>query len=256
MRIPVVSYDWKQSLLNDLGNGDRDYLENTFIWEDVPSDLKFEIEGTEFQEDLFDNLVIAESSRELGRSDLINAKIVYEGLNGLTPEFARDDRVWTALAHYFGCGFLIDRHVGRDGSAGDRMTSILGCFFAESKQARGTRALTRVHGLARLWWTAHTAAKIGAPTLEECLEIFGSDIDFRNQVMERPTNASSNTAVAATCLARRNISEAGIRFSRKQARDWLVEVNLVGGGVLLAAQDVTSLTSRFEGLLQEQATKN
>ena len=39
---------------------------------------------------------------------------------------------------------------------------------------------------SRLWWTAHTAKKIGASTLEECLNIFGSDIDFRNQSWNGP----------------------------------------------------------------------
>ena len=231
MRIPVVSYDWKQELLNSFKNSDKAYLDNSFDWADVPPEEKFEIEGTEFQQDLFDSLSVSGSSNSMGERDLKNAKIVYEGLDGLTPEYARDDRIWTALAHYFGCSYVMERHVAEEGTPDDRFNSILGSFFAESSQASGTRLLTRVHGLARLWWTAHTAKKIGASTLEECLNIFGSDIDFRQAIMERPTNGSSNVAVAATCNARKALLNEGLKVTRKYYRPWLVEVNLVGGGL-------------------------
>ena len=93
MRIPVVSYDWKQELLNSFKNSDKAYLDNSFDWADVPPEEKFEIEGTEFQQDLFDSLSVSGSSNSMGERDLKNAKIVYEGLDGLTPEYARDDRI-------------------------------------------------------------------------------------------------------------------------------------------------------------------
>ena len=107
--------------------------------------------------------------------------------------------------------------MAEEGTPDDRFNSILGSFFAESSQASGTRLLTRVHGLARLWWTAHTAKKIGASTLEECLNIFGSDNDFRQAIMERPTNGSSNVAVA-TCNARKALLNEGLKVTRKYYR--------------------------------------
>ena len=51
--------------------------------------------------------------------------------------------------------------------------------------------------------------------------------------MERPTNGSSNVAVAATCNARKALLNEGLKVTRKYYRPWLVEVNLVGGGTLL-----------------------
>ena len=66
MRIPVVSYDWKQELLNSFKNSDKAYLDNSFDWADVPPEEKFEIEGTEFQQDLFDSLSVSGSSNSMG----------------------------------------------------------------------------------------------------------------------------------------------------------------------------------------------
>ena len=252
MKIPAISNVWKQTLLNNLSSSDAVYLTNDFHWDDVPPDEKFEIEGTEFEEDLFDSLKI---EKPLGKCDLTNAKIVYEGLRGLTPAIARDDRVWIALAHYFGAGFTVDRHVDKEETRKKRHLSILKFFFAIDPNAKGIRALTRTHGLSRLWWTAHTASKIGAPSLDECLKIFGSDTDFRNQLMERPTNANGPPAVRSTCLARQAVSASGKKVSREQLRDWMVEINFIGGGTLLAAQNPDDLTQKFEALLNIQANQ-
>ena len=231
MKIPAISNTWKQSLLNKLASSDSSYLANEFHWGDVPDDDKFEIEGTEFQEDLFESLKI---EKPFGQCDLTNSKIVYEGLHGLTPSMARDDRVWIALAHYFGAGFIIDRHIDKEETRKKRHLAILKFFFAIDPNAKGIRALTRTHGLSRLWWTAYTASKIGADTLDECLKIFSSDTDFRNQVMERPTNGNGASTVRSTCLARQALLASGRKVTRDQMRDWMVEINFIGGGMLLA----------------------
>ena len=113
--------------------------------------------------------------------DTQNCIVVNEALHQLTPFAARDERLWAHLCH----GPLLEYSRKRWPIPSDDNKAILNIrshFLAGNK-----RDLEARNSVARLFWLANIASRIGDLPLQKSLELILYRQDVRQNVIERPT---------------------------------------------------------------------
>lgn len=120
---------------------------------------KIERGGFHLQDILFDseNQLKLETSNG-SDDDFVNAKIIYEAFNELTPLEANDTRLWVRLTHDHCHKYVVNRW----SINGKTSEVVIDRFFYEGL---GQRA--RLHNaLSRLWWIAHLTVDKNAASEE------------------------------------------------------------------------------------------
>ena len=91
-----------------------------------------EVESISIRDEDFINLIFEPG----GSNDGKNAFIVYNALEGMTPNKAKDERIWTALTHSVGFEFSKNRWLVNLTNREKILRSIKSHFFRSRRQKR------------------------------------------------------------------------------------------------------------------------
>lgn len=171
----------------------------------APVDLKIPFDG-----DLFD----AE-----------NSQLIFENYSSLTPAMASEELLWVTLA------FRDYRKYATERWSGTGNNNLINHWFCPSARDRW-----RDQAISRLWWAGWYSNQFHSVSSAKVLETLYCNSDFIASFMGRPTT-SSNIPVAQVVisLAREHYVEAKDgKYNREKFREFLKEVDLVGGRQQLA----------------------
>ena len=180
----------------------------------APIDLKTPVDGENF--------------------DAENSRRIFSNYSSLTPAMASEELLWVTLAFRDYGIYASNRWTGTGAN------NLINHWFAPSARGRW-----RDQAIARLWWAGWYANQFHSIPPEKVLDVLYCNSDFIASFMGRPTT-SSNIPVAeiVISLAYKNyVDVPDGKYNREQFRNFLKEVDLVGGRQQLA---VLSQNSRAE----------
>lgn len=157
-------------------------------------------------------------------------------LSSVSSYLARDERLWTRLAHIEFLNYSRTRwEIPSDNAKA--IDHIRKHFFA-----KGARGIERDNAISRLWWMATICSKVDGLPIESALEAFLHQSDVRANIIERPST-SQNPTVLSAVVNRLASSLAGSQslYERERFRELMKRLNLEGGTRLLEALDSTEI---------------
>lgn len=259
MRAPIFKQRLVQTLWQNVEANYDLYINGGF--DDLLAGPQFanqvrEVESVTIREQDFVNLI----NEPGGSNDGENAFIIYNALEGMTPNKAFDERIWTAITHTVGFEFAKKRWALRFPQRDQNMQSIKTHFFGK---VGGKRGLHRNNAFASLWWWAHIVRRGSTEeNFKSRLSIFLKETDVRAQIIDRPTSSRVVQVADALidCVVDKMSSDPDSRFfkSPRQAgalqgpyREWLKKVDLAGGRHLYNAYTKEELKEKFKGFMLE-----
>lgn len=198
------------------------------------------------------NLLSLKADLKTGK-DVENAIIVHRELHRLTPALAADERIWTALCHQDEVvKFIWDRWVKRKRKRSDQVDQVRKHFFCSH---HGYRGITRYNALGSLWWMSYVAAKnLGDMPTDEAIKTFVEMSDLRSNLLDRSLSRVPNVfAAIISCYQRKLADDPETNFFKGRTgapyREWLSQINSVGGLLYFAVMEKEELEERFWNLL-------
>ena len=179
--------------------------------------------------------------------DAANALVVFGALENLTRQQAADERFWVHVSHLDCPGYIASRWLqSRPSRDRDAIRKVQNHFFA-----RGTRGITRDHGVARLWWLGATAHEVHPYCPRLFLDIVLHRQDVRSALIERPSLSMNLQVLRAIFSVMRDYWDSDRNlFDRNVFRSWMTSLNRRGGVLLLDALS----EDRLLQLLHTEAT--
>ncbi len=213
-----------------------------------------EVKDLFVREEDFLNLV----AKSGGQYDAFNANIVYAAFENMSPNQAYDERIWVAATHTFGLDFTRNRWLSQKQDKETNLKSIKAHFFA---RVDGSRGIHRNNAFSSLWWWAHVISRSGNADFARRLEVFLTYTDLRANIMERPVSSRTPQVFDAIikCVIKKIEAEPGTKFFSRQRisgeippyRQWMMQINRLGGRKLLNAQSVDELVNHFEKFMTQ-----
>ncbi len=166
---------------------------------------------------------------------------VADGLNGVTPYLARDERIWVRLTHIELLHYSRTRWPIPSTDI-EAVAHIQKHFFA-----RSARGIERDNAISRLWWMATVAGKVEGLKTSEALDALLFQSDVRASIIERPST-SQNTALLSALVIQLHKSLLSNQelFERKRFRSLMKQLNINGGVKLLDVLGVDILQEMVE----------
>ena len=164
-----------------------------------------------------------------GERDIENSLLVSQGIEGLTPYLARDERIWTYLTHTILLNYTRERWpIPEDDTKA--VSYISSHFFS-----KGIRGVMRTNSVARLWWAAHLSNKVEGLSLKDSLVALLYRQDIRGAIAERPTISRSSVIFSSVIRIMNDSYKTEERelFNRKVRRGSMKELNFIAGARLL-----------------------
>jgi len=181
----------------------------------------------------------------LSSSDEVKSCLaIANGLDGVTPYLARDERLWTRLTHFDFFEYSRARWPIPDDDD-KAIIHIRKHFFA-----RDSRGIERDNAISRLWWMSELCKRVQNLSLKEALTAFLYQSDVRASIIERPTT-SQNPNVLSVVINKLHESYLGDKslFEREKFRALMKQLNIQGGVRLLEALNPADI----EGVIDEVA---
>lgn len=169
-------------------------------------------------------------------------------LSSVSSYLARDERLWTRLAHIEFLNYSRTRwEIPTDNTKA--VDHIKKHFFA-----KGARGIERDNAVSRLWWMATICSKVHELSLEKALEAFLYQSDVRANIIERPST-SQNPTVLSAVVNKLSSSLAGNQalYDREKFRVVMKRLNLEGGTRLLEALDSDEIKQVVDKIATEVA---
>ncbi|MBL7003938.1 MAG: hypothetical protein ISR69_07930 [Gammaproteobacteria bacterium] len=161
--------------------------------------------------------------------DVENSLLISQGIEGLTPYLARDERIWVYLTHTILLNYTRERWpIPEDDN--NAISFISDHFFS-----KGIRGVMRTNSVARLWWAVHLSNKVEGLSLEDSLNTLLHRQDVRGAIAERPTISRSSVIFSSVIKVMNesyNTEEKEL-FDRKTNRGSMKELNFIAGARLL-----------------------
>lgn len=201
-------------------NMDR-YCSGDFV--DLSRELNWGIELNSVKVDP-ERLTELDPSSNSSELDIKNSLVVYGALDGLTPNIARDERIWVRLCHVECLDYARTRW-GIPDSAESAVPHIEKHFFARTlTQTRDDNALSR------LWWLAYIAHETCPEDPEFVLNNILKSADIRMNTIERALTGARVPLMAG--IVRALDSEPWLSEAEKNFRKYMKVLNREGGGML------------------------
>lgn len=164
-----------------------------------------------------------------GDRDIENSLLISQGIEGLTPYLARDERIWVYLTHTVLLNYTRERWPIPENDD-DAIKYISAHFFS-----RGIRDTMRSNSVSRLWWAAHLSNKVEDLSLDESLHTLLYKKDVRGAIIERPTISRSPIIFSSVIKVMHDSykTEGKELFNREVNRKSMKELNFVAGAKLL-----------------------
>ena len=166
---------------------------------------------------------------------------ILNGLHGVTPYLARDERLWVRLTHIEYLNYSRARWtIPKDNVKA--IAHIKKHFFA-----KGTRGIERDNAISRLWWMSEICKKVQGLTLHQALTAFLFQSDVRANIIERPTT-SQNAALLSAVVNKLHQSYMADKalYGREKFRSVMKKLNIEGGIKLLEVLDSKALGEVIE----------
>jgi len=97
----------------------------------------------------------------------------------------------------------------------------------------------------------HTAKHITAFTVDKVFEILFFNSDYRSSLLERNSTANAINVTTAILKITDEAYGEGIKFKRESFRNFIKEVNIIGGRSNLAAMDIENLVKVLKPVYRE-----
>ena len=217
----------KQEAINSLRDGIKDNLE-LYRYGNFEGLIKNDI-STLNGNILIDEFLLKDLHCNNGDRDIENCLLISQGIAGLTPYLARDERIWTYLTHTILLNYTRERW-GIPEDDNDAVKFISAHFFS-----KGIRDTMRSNAVSRLWWATHLSNKVEGLSLEDALNTLLYKKDVRGAIIERPT-VSINSTIFSSVIKVMNDSyntEERRLFNREVNRSSMKELNFIAGAKLL-----------------------
>ena len=250
MEIPI----FPQALVSELYNNVKSNLDRytaTFDSFSLHSKCK-NLNTTKVPENLSELMCYGKNKETPGHLDALNSIVLFKNLEGITPYQARDERIWSAIAHVFLTNYSLVRHKIKDEDE-DKVKAIQTRFFA---RGGGLRSIERNNAASRLWWSGYFVDRCKEGNdFEELTHLLVTDTDFRAEVIERPGMARIPQVALAVLLCKKRLIEETPKSTFFSGRDnppfrqWFKHINMAGGSKLYAAMTSTELFDLFWGYL-------
>jgi hypothetical protein len=168
-------------------------------------------------------------------AEISNSLLVYQGLEGMTPALAREERLWTRLCHIEFLEYARARWLTTDDVAG----AVRLHFFAA-----GLRGCRDRNALGRLWWNGHVAALASPDNIEDGLRRLLGRANIRLQVIDRADSAFRQPLVSG--IVRLLGRDEWFESYDAAIADFMFEVNKRSGGIIFEALDETAIDALLE----------
>ena len=158
-------------------------------------------------------------------AEIRNSLIIFNAFDGMTPNLAREERIWTRLSHVECFEYSRERWVSGAKDDAELSKKIEIHFFAKSS--------TRIrddHAISRLWWNAHIAHICFPQDPEKALNMILGKADIRSNFIER-SRVTSRINLAGGII-RAMTQEPWVTKHENNYRSFMKSVNNYGGGKL------------------------
>jgi hypothetical protein len=200
---------------------------------------------------LIDDFLLKDLHCNNGDRDIENCLLISQGIVGLTPYLARDERIWAYLTHTILLDYTRERwSIPEDDD--DAIKFISAHFFS-----KGNRDTMRSNAVSRLWWAAHLSSKVKDLSLEDALNILLYTQDIRGAIIERPT-VSINSAIFSSVIKVMNDSyntKEKKFLNREVNRNSMKDLNFIAGAKLLQGMSDKDVLHIVNGCFQKSANK-
>ena len=158
-------------------------------------------------------------------AEIGNSLLVYQGLQGMTPALAREERLWARLCHIECLDYARKRWIGKEEKAA---TAVRLHFFAT-----GLRGCRDQNAIGRLWWNGHLATLAMPGDIETGLKRLLTRANFRLQIVDRADSAFRQPLVGG--IFRLLGTEDWFNSYDAAIADFMFEVNKRSGGIMYEA---------------------
>ena len=175
----------------------------------------------------YDALSELKGDERSAEADVVNSRIVYSALRGMTPAIAADERIWTRLTHVECLNYSRARWLV--GVTKEKLANMVELHMF----ARGRTGIRDDNALSRLWWNMHIASIADPDDPVGALDLIVKRADVRMQFVERPGSAARRSLARAVVRGMRR--EPWLLSSDAAFRAFMKVLNRNGGGILFEA---------------------
>ena len=160
-------------------------------------------------------------------AEVRNSLLVWNGLSGMTPALARDERLWVRLCHVDFLPFARERWL----KGGEKDANLVKIHFF----ANGLNGCRDDNAIGRLWWNAHVASIASPDDVELGLRRLLGRANYRMQIIERSNTAFREPLVRG--IVRLLGEEPWLNVDDEAIVDFMKEVNKRSGSFIFEALD-------------------
>ena len=218
--------------------------------EEIPSLIQqTEVRTSDLQTDSLQNKLVIESDSRT-EFDAENSQTVYKALKNLTPYHATDERLWVYLCHADCKEYAASRWLSPSQPADPlKAKREIAHFFVPSSSKQ--RNLIRSNAVSRLWWMGYLANEIAPDEPEHFLEILLYNQDVAVQVLTRSITPNRRLLSSIFGVLKENWNDNKKLLERNIFRDWMKNINIYGGAVLLDALSDKQLEDKLREFSEE-----
>jgi hypothetical protein len=235
VRLSVLSMESVEILRHHLPHHSKE-LKNFDETSATALELKFIDTEYRFDKDA-PTLQNPDNMEQSGLKDAENCKRILNILPELSPAEATDERIWVTLSVLHFRDYALARWPFEQQSRTNTPTHIKNHWFAN-----GIRSRMRDNAISRLWWMGHIAAKIPGSSMDEVFEILFFNSDYRSSLLERNSSANSVNVTASILAITKEAYDADVPYQRSSFREFMKQVDVLGGRTMLAAMSTDDLT--------------
>ena len=198
----------------------------------------------EFDETISLELPVGFSQAE--NKDAINCALMLKALPSLSPANATDDRLWVTLSFGPYSDYVQKRWPFRVSEESKLTNHVINHWFA-----KGPRGRMRDNGVSRLWWMGYIASKVPDMSMNSVFDLLFANSDYRSSLLERTGSSNALSVLVAVLKISNEFFTQGIVYEREKFREFMRQVNFLGGRRNLAAMSHKDLIDLFRPLYRQ-----
>lgn len=226
MKLRLFKNSLVQKLLEKVPENLARYRSGTFAsWLDLEyEDEFFEVDVPAIKDINFE--LLNERKGERVQDDL-DVKLFFKQLEGMTPNLARDPRLWATFCHMYALPYIRMRNPKIFEQDEEEAVNVIKTRFFITGGGRG---FERTNALARLWWYGHIANRTNLE-FDKAIHALVENTDHRASTIERPTLAICSSYMKAMTEVFIERKENGDNFfnSRESYRPMMMSIFEMAG---------------------------
>jgi hypothetical protein len=217
-----------------------------FKLDDLVDKLSLNFVTSEYE---FDESILLEMPTGFSQSenkDAINCSLILNAFPSLTPANATDDRLWVTLCFGHYSAYVNKRWPFRVSEESKLTNHIINHWFA-----KGPRGRMRDNGISRLWWMGYIATKVPDMDMNSVFDLLFANSDYRSSLLERTGSSNALSVLVAVLKISNEFFNQGVPYEREKFREFMRQVNFLGGRRNLAAMSHEELVKLFRPFYQQ-----